>query len=282
MKRLLDVPIICVSAVLIVALFHSPATTPLTAEPAANRPAAGNSQASNPDSRETVDRGKEANTPSTEATRPGVGDRPVQLSDLRDPATMASTPPPGTTSETCNLIINLPPQLLSAPQFSPGFLDLCLQVAGDINAELASQLRVLREKRPKEFELRLRRSPRLMEMALLKQRDPNLYDLKLQEISWAAEVQRATNEVRTAIAEKRKDDLESLKGKLRGVLRAQMGMQLKARKDYLCAIQELAQQLEAEWQRDAENFDTNVEARLQSIIDEAKRDAASGRKGPPE
>jgi hypothetical protein len=155
----------------------------------------------------------------------------------------------------------------------PEMIDLCVQVARDIDSELGEQLAALRERNPADFERRLLGSPRLYDLALVKKRDLNLYRLKLLEIKVDRDVSRLVKELRAARVAGRDD--ENILQQLRMQVRVQLALAHHNREEYLCRLQELVVRLERELEEEREQFklrpDEIVDERIRELMDPADR-----------
>ena len=153
---------------------------------------------------------------------------------------------------------------------SPELIERCLEVALEIDPELAERLRELSHESPEEFERTVRRQARrLIGLAELKSSDPELYDVKLQEFRIDEEVRHTAGSLRASIDESGIDSPVSagLQQKLRGLLEVRVALSIRSRG---AAIQRLETHLESmreKLEEEAANFETTVEVRLQAIMD---------------
>jgi hypothetical protein len=257
MKRAADVSIICVSAVLAMTLLWGP-----TARQAALPPRPG------------------APTPPSAAAHRTAG-ADVESPPADDRGRWRGHDMVGTAREPWSRRVEGPRPGRSTPTpLTPELIDACLAVAQDIDTQLAAQLHQLRKDDPDQFERRLRHSRRLIALAELWQRDPDLYELKKLELNVDAEVIRLARETRQARREGRTADAEAFEKQLQAQVILQLGFSIRAREDYLCRLQELVQQLEAELarEREPEHFNRMVRQRMEELLSDPSVDGpARGR-----
>jgi len=251
MKRAADLSIVCVAALLAMALLWGPSARHTEQPPIlwSSTPASAG-----------VDRTAAAHPESGQADDPGRRRGHDVLGAAREPwSRRVEGPRPGREA----------PAPLTAE-----LIDACLAVAQDIDTQLAAQLRQLRKDDPEQFERRLRHSRRLIALAELWQRDPDLYDLKKLELNVDAEVIRLARETRKARREGRTADAEALEKQLQAQVILQLGFSIRAREDYLCRLQELVQQLESELarQREPEHFNRIVRQRMEELLSDPSVD----------
>src|ERR1043165_5519164 len=81
----------------------------------------------------------------------------------------------------------------ASSRLNSGMISRCLEVANDIDPELASQLAKKRDKNPQEFEQAMQQEQvgrRLWVMVQLKDRDPDLYKVKISHMTQALQINR--------------------------------------------------------------------------------------------
>ncbi len=161
------------------------------------------------------------------------------------------------------------------PRLTPEMINLCMEVARDIDEDLAKQLAVLRERDFREFESRLRRSRRLTALAELKQRDATGYNLKITELRVDATVSRLASEVRAARRAERPKEAQSLEQDLQGQVILQLAFRYRARENYLCQLRELVERLERELEKERDDFDHVLSDRMAELL----RDPVQPEKG---
>ncbi len=146
----------------------------------------------------------------------------------------------------------------------------CIEVAKDIDANLAKHMSDLRQRDPAEFDRSMRQSGRkLLAMAELKERDPDLYGAKLIELRMELNVRQKSRELREARAAGNRTESDSLEKQLRTALMNQLLLSIKARGDIICQLQERIDTMKAELQYDAVHFNELVEERFKAAIDPA-------------
>jgi hypothetical protein len=146
----------------------------------------------------------------------------------------------------------------------------CIEVAKDIDSNLAKHMSELRQRDPAEFDRSMRQSGRkLLAMAELKERDPDLYGAKLIELRMELSVRQKSRELREARAAGNRAESDSLEKQLRTALMNQLLLSIKARGDIICQLQERIDTMKAELQYDAVHFNESVEERFKAAIDPA-------------
>lgn len=174
------------------------------------------------------------------------------------------------------------------PALTEELAQRCIEVAQEVDPELAQRLSDARTKNPQEFESQMRAGGfgrRLLSLAQLKTHDPRLYNDKIAELTLAVQIDRVAGQVREIRrnADASLSEVENLEGKLRALLQVQVALSIKARGEMLCRFEERAKELQTELDREARNFQTTVDARMAAITadgaqqpkaDEAAPDAA--------
>ena len=200
------------------------------------------------------------------------------LSVLAAAQVQAQTPP-GANAQSQNDDGDGMPARGDREPWSQEMIDRCLDVAHDIDPDLASQLAQKRQKNPDEFESTVQRGQvgrRLQSMVQLKVRDPDLYRLKISEMTQTLQINRVAAKLQQAMQSSDLREAEALKNQLRQLLQIQLAMSLKSRAEYLCRIEEQVQRLREEIDHDAANFRTIVEARIQQVLQQPHQtDAAA-------
>lgn len=149
----------------------------------------------------------------------------------------------------------------------------CLEVAREVDDELADRLIDARNKNPEEFERQMKTGSfgrRLFSLAMLKTRDPILYGQKISELSQAVQIERVAKQLREL--KKNPDaslgDLSALEAQLRMLLVTQFAMSMKARGDLLCRFEERAAEVRRDIEHDASNFQSIIDARMKMLASE--------------
>lgn len=172
------------------------------------------------------------------------------------------------------------PARAAVAKLTPEMIDLCMEVAHDIDQDLAKKLATLRTRNVKQFEAKLRHSRRLTSMADLKKRDPNLYTLKLVEFKTDAAVARLAAEARSARKAGQASEAKALEDELRGRVILQLGFRHRARQDYLCQLRELVERLERELKDELTNSNRMIDERMAELLrDPSNRRRDSGTAG---
>lgn len=157
---------------------------------------------------------------------------------------------------------------------SPELIDSALEVAEQIDPEMASELRHLCSDDPSEFQHLMQTSGRrLVALAELKANDPSLYDLKIDELHNEAQIAHTTDALRDAMREGDQERISTLREELRGLVTHQIALSFRSRGDYLARVREYADRLKEELDRDAARFGELIQERLDEIIQQARADA---------
>ena len=166
-------------------------------------------------------------------------------------------------------------------KLSPQLIKRCLEVACDLDPDLAPRFEAIFEKDPETFERIVSRGGRrLVGLAQLKASNPELYDLKVQELKAEREVTRLARELR----ELRRHPSPSpghaaltrdLEEQLRKQVQLQVALTIKARGEYLIRMREHVKALKAELEQQASNYLETVERRMQELL-QPQQQAARG------
>jgi hypothetical protein len=160
------------------------------------------------------------------------------------------------------------------PPLATELIDTSIEVAADLDENLAAKLSELRRKNPQEFSRRLVSSRRLLELARLKLRDPGLYKVKLFELETDAKVSRLAIEYCRARRHGEKEELPRLRSELQQQVMFQVGSTLRARADYICRLEDEVLRLDAKLKEDMSAFNGLVTARLDHLLKCAERQQA--------
>lgn len=150
-------------------------------------------------------------------------------------------------------------------------IDRCLEVADEVDPELAQRLRTLCVDDPTEFQRIMRNiGRRFLALAELKSRDPVLYDIKIKELQIESQVDRVSDQLAHALEDGDTQQADELESELRNLIRVQLALSIKAQGDYLRKLQEHVAALEKRIEREAANFDQIVEQRLVEAVTESR------------
>lgn len=156
-------------------------------------------------------------------------------------------------------------------EMSPELIDSVLEVAEQIDPEMASELRYLCDEDPREFQHLMQTSGRrLVALAELKTNDRALYDLKIDELHNEAQIAHTTESLREAMRERDEERISILREELRGLVTHQVALSFRSRGDYLDRVREYADRLEEEIDRDALRFGELIQERLDEILEKAR------------
>lgn len=147
-------------------------------------------------------------------------------------------------------------------------IDRCMEVAFEVDAELGSQLQLLREQKPEQFEQVMRQGEarRLLALAQLKQRDPHLYRIKITELSQEVQIRRVVREYHDAVAQEDTSRANVLRKQLETLVQMQLVQEITTRGEYIIRLEEELRQLREELEDLCENFQTVLEQRLESQL----------------
>lgn len=158
----------------------------------------------------------------------------------------------------------------------------CLEVAREINPQLAMWLDRLKTKSSKQkFEHALQRNARyLLGLVELRERNPVLYDFKMRELKTGSEIKEVTKLLQEAVDTQSSEQVEMLEIRLRELIRMQASYSIESRGRYLLRIQEHAAALEQQINDQAITFDETAEQQLQDILNEIKSNSKAMNQDP--
>ncbi len=170
-------------------------------------------------------------------------------------------------------------------RLSPEDIQRCLEVAQEVDPQLAQRLEDLRRESPgPAFERAIAGARYLRALANLKQRDPKLYDVKIKELQTDASIDELLQEIR----ESRRTgsaSIEGLEARLYGLVRIQVAYSIAARGLALRRLNERVQaamlrqkKVTDKLDQDAENFEKTVQHRLRELLEQPGD--APGQKAP--
>jgi hypothetical protein len=168
-------------------------------------------------------------------------------------------------------------RMASGP-LTPELTEQVIEVATEIDRELADQLCELRARDPEGFERAVRTTgTRLIVMAQLRQRDPELYQFKLNELRYDAQVKKKARLVYESRATG-SGDMDSLRRDLEDLVRIQVALSIKSKVEYLQRLRDHVQSLEASIEADARSFNETVDSRIERLLEQQEhaRDQRGG------
>ena len=155
--------------------------------------------------------------------------------------------------------------------------DRCIEIAREVDPEIASRLAGARKSDPDEFDRQMRAGSfgrRLLALAQLKTHDPILYGQKISELSSAVQIDRTAKQLRDL-----KDDpdaslgkIEELETNLRSLLQVQLAMSIYARGNMICRFEERMQHMKDDLDRDVRNFQSTIDARMKLLLESPQSD----------
>lgn len=153
----------------------------------------------------------------------------------------------------------------TAEAFSPELIEQCLEVAAEVDPELAANLREIRRKSPgPAFERAIRNARHLVGLVRLKERDPQLYEIKVTLLQLDAQIEVLAGELDMSRAVPSGATAE-LEDQLRNLVRQQVGLSIAARGMYLRRLRENMKSLQDQLAQDSANFERTVEQRMRAL-----------------
>lgn len=153
---------------------------------------------------------------------------------------------------------------------TPKLVELCLEVARDVEPELANRLEAIRQERPgPAFDRAIGNARHLVGLARLKERDPQLYELKVRELRLDAQIDSILKQLARA-RQTSSEAAETIEAHVRGLVRQQVAASIASRGMYLLRLKENLTSLQEELAYDAANFEEAVERRMEALIEEAE------------
>ncbi|MCH8345121.1 MAG: hypothetical protein IH983_14205 [Planctomycetes bacterium] len=148
-------------------------------------------------------------------------------------------------------------------------VEQCLEVARDVEPELANRLEKLRQENPgPAFERAIRNARHLRGLVDLKQRDPQVYQLKVKELRLDAQIDSVLKQL-AGMSPTSSEAAETVEAHVRGLVRQQVAASIASRGMYLLRLKENLTSLQEQLAYDAANFEEAVERRMRALIEEA-------------
>ena len=144
----------------------------------------------------------------------------------------------------------------------------CMEVAREVDPELAARLNTIRRDRSeKDFRRSMGLARHLVGLVRLKDENPQLYDVKLDELHVQAQVDRVMDQF--IAARRAAAPVADYEETLNRLVMEQVGYALVARGMYLRSLDEHVDALREELDRDSQpaNFLPAVQRRLQELLD---------------
>ena len=152
---------------------------------------------------------------------------------------------------------------------TPKLVEQCLEVAREVEPELANRLEAIRQRSPgPAFERAIRNARHLKGLVDLKQRDPQLYALKVKELRLDAQIDSILKQLAGA-RQTSSEAAETIEAHVRGLVRQQVAASIASRGMYLLRLKENMKSLQEQLAHDAANFEEAVERRMRALIEEA-------------
>jgi hypothetical protein len=159
---------------------------------------------------------------------------------------------------------------------SPDEIEQCLEVAREVDPELANRLEeARREQAPEKFARALRDAPHLRALNGVRREDPQLYDVKVRELRLDAQADRLLKQLATARAT-RSPAAGELEAQLHGLVQQQVAVSLVARGMYLRRLNDHVKALRDQLDHDLGHFPQAVERRMKQMLERLEEPGTSG------
>jgi hypothetical protein len=146
------------------------------------------------------------------------------------------------------------------------FVDQYLDVAAEIDAELADQLRSMCQLDPGRFAKVLRQlGPVLGELVDLRESDPELFWRKIRELHLEATIEPLASAIRTVRARGERPD-PAVEAEFRALVEAQIAATLSTRRLYLDRMRGELEEAEMELARQADDFGNEVTRKMDWLL----------------
>lgn len=153
-------------------------------------------------------------------------------------------------------------------RLTPEDIQRCLEVAREVDPQLARRLADLRRESPgPAFERAIAGARYLRALANLKQRDPQLYNVKIMELQTDASIDGLLQEIREA-RRTASASIEGLEARLHGLVRIQVGYSIAARGMALRRLTEHVQKVTNKLAEDSKSFEKTVQRRLRELLEQ--------------
>ncbi len=171
-------------------------------------------------------------------------------------------------------------QLRPSPALSPDMIELCMEVAREVDPVLADRLqRIRRDRSERDFRRAMGNARHLVGLVALKEQNPQLYDVKVNELRLGARVDHLLQEL---IADRREGSISApeLETQLKRLVNEQVGYSLVARGLYLLRLKEHVKALRDELDHDLQpaNLRAARQLRYQELLDRVEK--ATGSSAP--
>lgn len=157
----------------------------------------------------------------------------------------------------------------SGDALSATMLGRCLEVAREVDPQLAARLEAIRRDRSEQdFRRAMSHARHLVGLARLKEENPQLYGVKVAELQLDAQVDRVLNQLIESRRASRPDAAD-IEGELQKLVKAQIAYSLVARGMYLRSLEKHFKSLRDELNYDLQpaNFEPAVQRRYESLLD---------------
>ncbi len=152
---------------------------------------------------------------------------------------------------------------------SADMIERCMDVAREVDPDLAGRLqRIRRERNEQDFRRAMSGARHLVGLASLKQQDPKLYDIKVKELKLQAQVDHLMEELIDARLTASVATVVEIEVQLEELVSRQVGYSIIARGFYLIRLKDHVKSLEDELDRDMQrNHRLEVKRRYQELLD---------------
>ncbi len=168
------------------------------------------------------------------------------------------------------------PELRRLPALSPDMIEQCMEVAREVDPDLADRLqRIRRERSEQDFRRAMGNARHLVGLVALKEQNPQLYDVKVKELRLQARVDHLLEQL---IAARREGSISSpeLEAQLEPLVNEQVGYSLVARGMYLLRLKHHVKALRDELDHDLQpaNLRAARQRRFQELQARVEKAAA--------
>lgn len=148
-----------------------------------------------------------------------------------------------------------------------------LEIAAEIDPELAERLQALCASDPEGFDRIIRRQGRrLGALVEMRESDPALFEVKVSELKIDAEIRELAETIRAARAEHAGEDVMAAEMEgLRGLMRARIALGMRAQHLYIERLEQHLATMRTRLDGMADRFNELVEERLERLLESEPR-----------
>ena len=150
-------------------------------------------------------------------------------------------------------------------EMPPMMLERVMEIAKEIDPELADRLSEMCQDDPEAFNRLVRRQGRrLGSLIQLRESDPDLFEVKVNELKLDAEIFQVTKGIRELGVDKKTSDVQI--AALRGLVRAKTALSIRAQTLYIERLERHLEGLRERLADTSERFDEVVEATVDELL----------------